>query len=404
MSQIVLPEDQVERDAGSRIVFLVMDGLGGLPHPDRGLTELEAAATPNLDALAARSSLGMLLPVQPGITPGSGPGHLSLFGYDPREHVIGRGALSALGVGIDLQPGDVAARLNLATFDPEGLVTDRRGGRPNDEEARRVVDKVMEKLNQPERAEIRLVPEKEHRVVFWMQGQGLGADVTETDPLQTGVPDARMAATEVGSERTAAIVRDFLAQVREILSDEPTLNGFLARGFATYDRLPSIETRFGLRGTAIAKYPMYRGVARLVGMTVDEVPSSTEETVSCLEKLWGDDHTLYFLHFKDPDTRGHDGDFEGKMAAIEAVDALLPRITALEPDAIVVTGDHSTPTLYKEHSWHHVPTLLHSPWARPTAAAFGETSCRGGDLGHFAGWNLMPLLLAHSGRLAKFGA
>jgi 2,3-bisphosphoglycerate-independent phosphoglycerate mutase len=267
-----------------------------------------------------------------------------------------------------------------------------------------VVDRVMEELTQPEDAEISLVPEKEHRVVFLLRGTGLGADLTETDPLETGVRDLPVAATDPGSERTAGIVRRFLKEAREILADEDAANGFLARGFAAYERMPSLQARFGLRGTAIAKYPMYRGVARLVGMTVDEVPDSNEDTVGALERLWDEGHDLCFLHFKDTDTRGHDGDFDGKVAAIEEVDALMPRIEALEPDVVLVTGDHSTPTLYQEHSWHHVPTLLASRWARPTADAFGESSCRGGDLGSVHGWDLMPLALAHAGRLAKFGA
>ena len=404
MSEIVLPEAQVDREPGrGRIVLIVMDGLGGLPHPETGMTELETARTPHMDALAARASLGMLLPVTPGITPGSGPGHLSLFGYDPVRYVIGRGALSALGVGVELEPGDVAARLNFATFDGGGLVTDRRAGRPGDAEGQRVVAKVMEALPQPEGARISLVHEKEHRVVLLLRGEGLGAALTDTDPLETGRPDIPVEATDPRSGRTAGIVRDFLAGAREILADEPAMNGFLARGWAEFERIPTMEERFGLGGTAIAKYPMYRGVARLVGMTVEGVPADLDETAGLLETHWGA-YDFYFLHFKDPDTRGHDGDFDGKVAAIEAVDALLPRVLALDPEVVILTGDHSTPTLYREHSWHHVPTLLASRWARPTGSAFGESACRAGDLGHFRGVDLIPLALAHAGRLVKFGA
>lgn len=404
MSDIVLPEDQVDRNAKSRIVLVVLDGLGGLPHPSTGRTELESAKTPHLDRLAARSSLGMLLPVAQGITPGSGPGHLSLFGYDPVRFNIGRGVLSALGVGVDIRPGDVAARLNLATFDAAGRVVDRRAGRPSDEEAQRVVSKVMDALTQPDGVEVRLVPEKEHRVVLLVRGEGLGADLTETDPLETGVEAHPVEALSEGSEPTARLLRSVLSEVREILSDEDACNGFLARGFAAFERYPSMDERFGLRGTAIAKYPMYRGVARLVGMTVDRIPDSVEGTIEALEDLWEEGNDLHFLHFKDTDTRGHDGDFDGKVAAIEAVDALVPRITALEPDVIIFTGDHSTPALYSEHSWHRVPTLLHSRWARPTADRFGESLCTGGDLGPIHGTDLIPLALAHAGRLAKFGA
>ena len=294
MTPVVLPEDQVDRSpGGGSIVLVVLDGLGGLPHPDTGLTELEAARTPNLDELAARSSLGMLDPVGPGITPGSGPAHLSLFGYDPTHWVIGRGALSALGVGVDLRPGDVAARLNLATFDADGRVSDRRAGRPADAEARRVVEKVAASLRPPDGVEIKLVPEKEHRVVLRLRGQGLSAGLTDTDPLHEGVPALTCTATDPGSERTAEVVRDFLEQARAILEDEPVLNGFLGRGFARFEEIPSIGDRFGLTGLAVAKYPMYRGVARLVGMEVRGVPTSTEETVSVLEREWGE-HDLSF--------------------------------------------------------------------------------------------------------------
>lgn len=404
MSQIVLPESQVDFSGGGRIVLVVLDGLGGLPHPDTGMTELETARTPHLDSLAARSSLGMLLPVAPGITPGSGPGHLSLFGYDPVRYSIGRGALSALGVGIDLEPGDIAARLNLASFDSSGRVTDRRAGRPSDEEGRRVVERVMDGLTQPPDAEIRLVHEKEHRVVLWIRGQGLAAHLTETDPLRTGEPARVLEARSPDSERTATLVGDFLESARALLADEPACHGFLARGFASFERYPSMKERFGLRGIAIAKYPMYRGVGRLVGMSVGRVPASVEETVDVLVDAWDPARDLYFLHFKDPDTAGHDGDFDGKVAAIEAVDCQIPRILELDPDVVAVTGDHSTPTLYREHSWHRVPTLLHSRWARPTSESFGEESCRSGELGPIHGTDLVPLMLAHAGRLVKFGA
>ncbi len=404
MSRPVLPEDQIDRTPGrGSIVLVVMDGLGGLPHPETGLTELETAHTPNLDALAGRGSLGVLDPVARGITPGSGPGHLSIFGYHPLEYVIGRGAFSALGVGIDLKPGDVAARLNLASFDGDGRVTDRRAGRPSDAEGARAVALLNEKLVRPEGVDLKLVHEKEHRVVLWISGPDLTDGLTDTDPLETGVPAHECTATDPHSERTAEIVRDFLTQSSKILAGESAMKGFLARGFACFDPIPSMNRRFGLRGVAVAKYPMYRGAAKMVGMAVEDVPESTEETISVLEKVWGR-YDLYFVHFKDTDTRGHDGDFAGKVGAIEAIDALVPRITALDPEVLIFTGDHSTPAILGEHSWHAVPTLLASKFGRSTEAAFGESSCRAGDLGRFHGTDLMPLALAHAGRLVKFGA
>ena len=403
MSDVRLPDAQVHRGHDARIVLIVMDGLGGLPDPDTGRTELESASTPHLDALAGRASLGVIDLVARGITPGSGPGHLSLFGYDPTEYVIGRGALSALGVGIELAAGDLAARLNLATFDGAGLVTDRRAGRPSDGEGRRVVDRVLAGLRQPDGHEVTLVHEKEHRVVLLIQGEGLGEHLTDTDPLETGVADLPCRARAADSELAAGLVSDFLSQARAILSDEPALNGFLARGFAAYQRVPTVGERFGLSAAAFAKYPMYRGVARLVGMKVPAVPGGAEETVSLYERH-GSDYDFCFLHFKDTDTRGHDGDFAGKVAAIEEVDGLLPRVLATDPEVVVVTGDHATPATYAEHSWHSVPVLLASKWARPTARSFGEDTCRSGDLGRIHGTELMALALAHADRLVKYGA
>ena len=406
MSHVSLPHDLVfHGDGGGTIIMLVMDGLGGLPHPDTGRTELESAATPNLDAAAARSSLGMVAPVGHGITPGSGPGHLALFGYDPVESMIGRGVLSALGVGLELHQGDVAARLNLATVDSDGVVTDRRAGRPSDEDGRRVIETVRNNLRAPAGVEVTLLHEKEHRAVLVLRGEGLGAGITDTDPQRTGLPP--VPATSTGEDRasagTAGIVQGILDQVRDILADEPHANSFLARGFAAFTPYPTFETRYGLRAVAVAKYPMYRGVASLVGMTVDGVPDSNESTVGMLEQHFGA-YDFYFIHFKDPDSRAHDGDFEGKVAAIEEVDALLPRITSLGPDVLIVTGDHSTPAIYGEHSWHHVPTLVASSWSRPSADVFGESSCRGGDLGVVPGKDLMTLALAHARRLNKYGA
>jgi 2,3-bisphosphoglycerate-independent phosphoglycerate mutase len=406
MSHVRLPDDlAVHGVGGGTIIMLVMDGLGGLPHPDTGRTELESAETPHLDKLAARSSLGMLSPVGHGVTPGSGPGHLALFGFDPIESMIGRGVLSALGVGFELEPGDVAARLNMATVDEDGVVTDRRAGRPSDEDGRRVIEVVRDGLRFPEGVAVTLIHEKEHRAVLVLRGEGLGAGITDTDPQRTGLRPLAAEATGIdpASERTAAIVQGVLDQVGEILADEPRANSFLARGFGEFTPYPTFDVRYNLRAVAVARYPMYRGVAALVGMTIDGVPDSNENTVEILERHFGS-YDFYFIHFKDTDSRAHDGDFDGKVAAIEEVDALLPRITELGADVLIVTGDHSTPALYGEHTWHHVPTLVASSWSRPSAEVFGEASCRGGDLGIVPGKELMSLALAHAARLDKYGA
>tara|TARA_Y100000590_G_scaffold392902_2_gene470699 strand:+ start:3212 stop:4426 length:1215 start_codon:yes stop_codon:yes gene_type:complete len=388
---------------GKTIILVVLDGLGGLPHPDTGKTELESASIPNLDTLAAHSSLGMICPVAEGVTPGSGPGHLSLFGYDPITSIVGRGILSALGVGFELCPGDVAARLNLATVDDKGVVIDRRAGRPSDQEGRRLVDKIVGQISPPDGVEAMFIHEKEHRMALVLRGEGLDAGILDTDPQKIGLKPLPVIAADSASTSTVNIVQDLLGQIGDILTDEPSANSVLARGFAKFSSYWSFEERYGLRAVALAKYPMYRGIARLVGMTAEGVPSSNDETVGLLEDCYGG-YDFYFLHFKDPDSMGHDGDFDGKVKAIEAVDAILPRITSLNPDVLIVTGDHSTPAIYREHSWHHVPVLIASQWTRPSADKFSETSCRGGDLGVFYGKNLMSLALAHAVRLDKYGA
>jgi len=400
---VTFPDDLV-LDEGGRIVLLVMDGLGGLPHPDSGLTELEAAATPNLDRLAAGASLGMSLPVDIGVTPGSGPGHLGLFGYDPVRYNIGRGVLSALGVGFDLRPGDVAVRLNLATLDADGNVADRRAGRPSDQENARLVGMLQEAVPRMRGAEVFFASEKEHRVVLILRGRELSPHLGDTDPQQTGVPPHRVEPLAKGAEDTAAILQDVLDAIRETLRDEPVANAVLARGIDAYEPYPGFPERFHLRARAIARYPMYRGVARLVGMEPVVVTDGEEATVAALEDGFTD-YDFHFIHFKAMDSRGEDGDFAAKVAAIERVDALLPRVEALGPDVLVVTGDHSTPWSMKAHSWHPVPILIASACARPRRdAVFGEASCMVGELGTFPAAKIMSLALAHARRLSKFGA
>lgn len=405
MSRIRLPDDVVEAPGreGGRIVLVVLDGVGGLPDPDTGLTELETAETPQLDRLAREASAGMLHPVRPGIAPGSGPGHLALFGYDPVEHHIGRGVLSALGVGFELEPGDVAARLNLATFDDEGRVVDRRAGRPPDEEGRRIVEKVRDGITAPEGIELHFRHEKEHRAAMILRGDGLRPEIADTDPQETGIPADEPEALVPEAAGTADAVRAILAGARDALSDEPAANGLLSRGFAAYERYPTFRERYGLRARAVARYPMYRGVARLVGMSVAPPPETDAGVVDALADGFRE-HDFHFLHFKYPDSRGEDGDFGAKVEAIEAIDPLVGRIRRLDPDVIVVTGDHSTPSRMRAHSWHTVPVLVASRWARPTAGAFGESECRGGELGTMEARHLMSVALAHARRLAKFGA
>lgn len=390
--------------SGSRMVLLVLDGLGGLPHPETGLTELETARTPNLDALARDSACGLIHAVGPGITPGSGPAHMALFGYDPVRYEVGRGVLSALGVGIDLRPDDLAARVNFCTVE-DGVITDRRAGRISTEVNARLCEKLSTIRLDGVEAIIR--PEKEHRAALVFRGLGLSERVSDTDPQKTGVPPLPCRPLEEGdeaAERTADLVNRYLEEASRILADEHPANMLLTRGFAKKPDIPLMPDLYGIRAGAVATYPMYRAVARLVGMELVETGTTFADQVEALAGAWGD-YDYFFVHYKYTDSRGEDGDFEAKVACIEEVDASLPRIVELGPDVLVVTGDHSTPALLKAHSWHPSPLLFHSRWERrDDVDSFGERACARGILGTFPAVDLLPMMLACAQRLAKYGA
>jgi 2,3-bisphosphoglycerate-independent phosphoglycerate mutase len=392
--------------AQTRIAMVIMDGLGGLPLEPGGKTELETACTPNLDVLAGQSALGLTVPVGPGITPGSGPGHLGIFGYDPIQYEIGRGALEALGVDFDLGPDDVAARGNFCSVDAAGRLTDRRAGRiPTD------VNKELASLLRAitiDGVEFFVETIKEHRFAFVMRGPGLGDALTDTDPHQAGVPPLPVCALKPDSEKAARLVNQFIEQARRLLAAyTPKLptNMILLRGFAKFPSMPTYQNLFGLRAAAIAVNGMYRGVARLVGMTVLNVDGATlADEFATLERNWND-FDFFYLHIKQTDTAGEDGDFARKVCVIEEVDALLPRLMALKPDVVIVSGDHSSPAVLKSHSWHPVPTLLYSKYVRADGIAeFGERACARGSLGVLPAKDVMPIALANAQRIAKFGA
>ena len=387
-----------------KIILLVLDGLGGLPMEPGGKTELEAARTPNMDTLAVKSMLGLHEGIRTGITPGSGPAHLSLFGYDPLKYVVGRGALSALGVDFDLQAKDVAARGNFCTVDSEGKVTDRRAGRIPTEVCERLCKLLNEKVSIPG-VEVFLEPEKEYRFLFVIRGEGLRANIQETDPQVVGKKPVTPRALDPDSEKAAEIVQAFVRQAEKILANESPANMLLLRGFAQLPDWPQFPKALGLRSIAIAMYPMYRGVAKLVGMETPPAAQSYEEEFDMLEANW-DAYDFFFVHIKKTDSYGEDGDFDKKVHEIEKVDALIPRILALDPSVLIITGDHSTPCKMKKHSWHPVPVLFYSKLCRPDGiAGFGEDVCRQGSLGvRFPAYDLMSLAMAHAGRLEKFGA
>jgi 2,3-bisphosphoglycerate-independent phosphoglycerate mutase len=395
------------QSADTKILLVVMDGLGGYADADHG-TELEEASTPHLDQLVREGTAGMVEPVGPGITPGSGPGHLGLFGYDPEQFELGRGALSAAGLDFELQAGDVAARGNLASLAADGTITDRRAGRIPDPEARAVVEKLQAAVSVPG-IEVFFRHEREHRVLVVLRGPGLDPRLTDTDPQHTGVaPLVAQPLTDgpnhVEAKRTADLLAEVDAQVRHALADEPKANVVLFRGFDTHRELPTFDARFGLCAAAVAIYPMYRGIARLLGMDVLGRPADLTEQLEILRGAW-DQYDYFFLHHKYTDSAGEDGDRARKIKAIEQLDAVVPELRALGPDVIVVSGDHSTPSQMAAHSWHPVPTLLWSErCGRDDVEQYGERWCRQGALGLRPTKDLMAFMLANADRLAKYGA
>ena len=391
----------------TRIVLLVLDGLGDLPNRDREwLTPLEAARTPNFDALTPRCALGRILPVAPGITPGSGPGHLALFGYDPVATVVGRGVLEAIGADFELQPGDVAARANFCTMDGAGVIIDRRAGRIPSEECARLVARLQAAVPRIEDVGIMLRPGKGHRFVAVLRGPGLAGEVSDADPHKEGkkIPPAAPLTAEAGASKTARIVNLLVARAAEVLKDERPANAALMRGFSARPHFPGFRERFKLRAAALAAYPMYRGVAQLAGMAVLPVGDTPGDAFAAAGKAWND-HDFFFIHIKGTDQAGEDGNFDAKVATIEAVDQALPALLALQSDVLCVSGDHSTPVPVKQHSWHAVPTLIHAPFCgADQLPRFHERNARAGSLGVFPSMDLMAVLMANAGRLDKYGA
>ncbi len=386
-----------------KVLLLVLDGLGGLPAEPGGATALETAQTPNLDALVGRGGCGVHTPVAPGITPGSGPGHLSLFGYDPLRYRIGRGVLSALGIGFDLRPGDIAVRGNLCTVDSKGVVTDRRAGRISTDEALPVCD-LLAGIQVPG-AEAFVHHVKEHRFLLVLRpNASSSADILDTDTGRTGVAPRPITARSETAVPAAAAARDWVERASSVLGDQEPANMVLLRGFASLPEWPRFPDVFQMRSLAIAAYPMYLGVARLVGMEAVQVEDSPTALAEELERRVGD-HDFFFLHVKGTDKAGEDGDFGQKVSVIESVDAIVPRLVDAVGGVTLVTGDHSTPATMSAHSWHPVPFLLSGGPARAAAAvSFGESECARGSLGHVNGWDLLPLAAARAGRLAKYGA
>jgi len=393
---------QISITSPSKIVMLIIDGLGGLPDAKTGKTELETAHTPNLDEIASKGVCGLIDPISPGITPGSGPGHLALFGYDPIRFTIGRGVLEALGIGFELKGNDVAARGNFCTVDEKGLITDRRAGRIT-------TDKCVELcalLSQIKVQEVQsfILPVKEHRFSFVLRGKGLHDELSDTDPQKTGVAPHPAKHTKSTAKHTADIINDFIKKASDILARQHPANMILLRGFSKLPNIPSMNEIYKLTPAAIAVYPMYKGLAKLVGMKIFSADGDIKEELEILTDCFGE-HDFFYIHVKRADSAGEDGDFERKVKVIEQVDSALPQLLNLKPEVIIVTGDHSTPAVLKGHSWHPVPLLLYSQWCRPDdSKEFSESVCVSGGLGRIPATDIMPLAMANALKLTKFGA
>lgn len=389
------------RSTPTKIVFLVVDGLGGAAHPDTGKSELETANLPNLDRLAGISACGLTTPVAAGITPGSGPGHMALFGYDPVKYLMGRGVLEALGIGVELGEGDVAARGNFCTIDSDGLLVDRRAGRIPTAESSPLV-KLLGQIEVADAA-LNVHPVQDYRFVLVMSGEGLHDGIQETDPQAVGVRPLEAAPLDEASVKASKAAAEFTAAARKALSGQPRANMALLRGFSRLPALPDFGERYRLNPAAIAAYPMYRGLAKLLGMRVIPTGSAFADELDTLEAHFGE-HDFFFLHYKPADAAGEDGDFSAKVARLEELDAQIPRVLDLKPDALVVAGDHATPAILGAHSWHPVPLLIHSNLTLGEGVGgFTERECNGGTLGRLAATDVMLLAMAHADKLVKYG-
>ena len=387
----------------TKIVLLVLDGLGGLPM-EGGETALEAANSPHLDKLAQISECGVADPISPGITPGSGPAHLGIFGYDALVYQIGRGVLESLGIGMELGKKDLALRGNFATMDTDGTILDRRAGRIPTEKNIELCKKLQENIKEIDGVEVIIKPVKEHRMVAVFRGDGLEDGLSDSDPQQVGEKWIPVKPLRTESEKAAQILNKFIKLVNEVLKDEKKANTILLRGIAKVPPIPHMQELFKLNPVAIANYPMYKGLAKLVGMKVLEVGDRIEDEFNKLEEVFND-FDFFFVHIKKTDSYGEDGSFWKKVGIIEEVDKFIPKLLALKPDVVLVTGDHSTPALLKSHSWHPVPVLLYSKYGRKDETdKFSESACVKGVLGRIKAMDELPLMMASALKLAKYGA
>lgn len=402
----MIPEipDGLVVDQDSKILLLVLDGLGGIPFSDEKGTALAEANTPNMDQLASENSTGLMDPVEKGVIPGSPAGHLALFGYNPVQYLVGRGILSALGINFDLRETDVACRVNFCTLDQNNIVQDRRAGRISTEENQRLCEKIRDQISLSFSGEYFFRTVSEHRALLVIRDERAGGEITDTDPHRTGVSPQEPEALTDSSQFTVDVLDEFLRKVRDVLGDEPEANMILTRGYDRYDPVPDISDRFKLNGAGFAGYPMYRGVARYVGISVPpSQPPGWQKRIPLLKEQWND-NDFFFFHVKKTDSYGEDGNFEARKEVIENVDQKLPEFISLDPDVIAITGDHCTPAKLRNHSWHPVPVLLGSEGVfSDGVTSFSERAAARGSLGQFNMHHLMSLMLSNAGRTTKFG-
>lgn len=388
----------------SKIVFLILDGVGDIPNPGYSyMTPLEAAVKPNMDRLAMEQGiLGRIIPVDVGITPGSGPGHLSLFGYDPRQWEIGRGILEVLGLNMDLQAHDLAARGNFCTV-KDGIVVDRRAGRIPTSETERLCRKIKASLPSVDGVEVIIEPGKSHRFAVLFRGEGLRDELEDADPHKEGKPYVYVTAKTEQAKQTATTVNLFIQKVTELLKDEPKANSILLRGFSRRPDIPPFSDRYKMKALAITTYPMYRGIAKVLGMHAAREPKTYQEMIAVLKDEW-ENYQFFFLHVKETDVAGEDGNFPEKVRVLEEVDKVIPDLYATNPQVLVITGDHSTPCPLKGHSWHPVPLLVVTKTGERDGLPFHERNCLKGSIGTIFSKDLMSLALAHALKLDKYGA
>ena len=392
----------------AKLALIVLDGVGDIATREQGyVTPLEAARTPNLDAIARDSAQGRMIPVAPGVTPGSGPGHLGLFGYDPLEYQVGRGVIEALGLGLELKAGDVAARANFCTLDDKGIVTDRRAGRIDTAVCEELCALLSQKVKKLGDTQVIIKAGKGHRFVVVFRGKGLEGPLTDADPHREGSPIPKVAPVNpksVKAKKAVKLVQEFYKAALPVIAKRKPANGFLLRGIAHQPHIPIFEERYGLRAGCIAVYPMYKGLAQLVGMPKLEGPQTIGEQFERYLAEY-DNFNYFFIHYKYTDMYGEDGNFSAKRKAIEDFDAALPILLRKRPDVLAITGDHSTPCIVKGHSWHPQPVLLHSAFSgSDKLERFTETGANSGSLGVFESKHLIRLMQANALMFDKYGA